>query len=171
MSARDDWEQPVYASAYSTAAPEFEALPIRYASWGSRLAALVLDGVTAVVAIIVFLLLIALPLNGEEGEPSDVALVLILVGVFGGPVVYYTVTIGRYGQTLGKKALGIAVRDASAPTEAIGYGRAFGRYLVTNVLWIVFLPGVIDHLWPLWDRRKQALHDKAVTSVVVRERA
>jgi len=30
------------------------------------------------------------------------------------------------------------------------------------------IPAILDYLWPLWDRKKQALHDKVVGSVVVR---
>jgi hypothetical protein len=30
------------------------------------------------------------------------------------------------------------------------------------------IPAVLDYLWPLWDRRNQALHDKVVSSVVIK---
>jgi hypothetical protein len=30
------------------------------------------------------------------------------------------------------------------------------------------VPGLVDHLWPLRDSRRQSWHDKAVRSVVVR---
>ena len=64
-------------------------------------------------------------------------------------------------------ALGIKVVDADNRSP-IGYGRAFAR-LSTAFLWALFtVPGVLDHLWPLRDRRNQALHDKFARSVVVR---
>jgi uncharacterized RDD family membrane protein YckC len=31
-----------------------------------------------------------------------------------------------------------------------------------------YLPGLIDVLFPLWDPKRQTLHDKAVGSVVVK---
>lgn len=30
------------------------------------------------------------------------------------------------------------------------------------------LPVILDYLWPLWDSKNQALHDKVVGSVVIR---
>ncbi|MGV3759333.1 MAG: RDD family protein, partial [Actinomycetota bacterium] len=72
--------------------------------------------------------------------------------------------IGRRGQTLGKKALGVRVVDATNGT-AIGTGRALGRYLFAT-----FISGNIcglGYLWASWDGRKQTWHDKVVSSVVV----
>ena len=51
---------------------------------------------------------------------------------------------------------------------SIGYGRAFGRYAITFVFSIFVLPIVLDYLWPLWDGKNQALHDRVVGSVVVK---
>jgi uncharacterized RDD family membrane protein YckC len=47
----------------------------------------------------------------------------------------------------------------------IGYGRAFGRALVSIVSGLVI---AIGYLWMLWDPRKQTWHDKAVSSLPVR---
>lgn len=65
-------------------------------------------------------------------------------------------------------AMKIAVKDANTGGP-IGYGRALARWLVASVLWVAFyLPGLIDVLFPLWDPKRQTLHDKAVGSVVVK---
>jgi uncharacterized RDD family membrane protein YckC len=52
----------------------------------------------------------------------------------------------------------------------IGVGMA-----IVRVLAIAFvsqltcgIAGLLDVLWPLWDERRQALHDKIASSVVVR---
>ena len=51
----------------------------------------------------------------------------------------------------------------------IGYRRAFTRWLSTAFLWALFwVPGILDHLWPLRDPRNQTFHDKFARSVVVR---
>jgi uncharacterized RDD family membrane protein YckC len=74
----------------------------------------------------------------------------------------------RRGQTLGDRAFGIAVRNA-ADGGRLTYGQAFGRTFMTMLfsgLW--FLGGFADFLWPLWDRRKQAWHDKVAATIVVR---
>jgi uncharacterized RDD family membrane protein YckC len=47
-------------------------------------------------------------------------------------------------------------------------GRRPGRYLITVVFGIFYIPALLDYLWPLWDKRNQALHDKVVNSIVVR---
>jgi len=71
------------------------------------------------------------------------------------------------GQTVGKMAMGIAVRDARTGGK-IGAWRGIGRYAIT-VLFDVLLviPYVVDSLSPLWDARRQAWHDRAAHSVVI----
>jgi uncharacterized RDD family membrane protein YckC len=88
--------------------------------------------------------------------------IALLVGCF-----YHATMTGSSGQTVGKRALGIKVIDATTGGP-IGFGRAFGRALIqglTGLFCGIFW--LLDHLWPLWDERKQALHDKAIGSVVV----
>ena len=77
---------------------------------------------------------------------------------------YYTYFHGRTGQTPGDAALGIRVVDIDNG-QVIGYGRAFGRCLVSIVSGLVL---VLGYLWMIWDARKQTWHDKAVSSLPVR---
>lgn len=81
---------------------------------------------------------------------------------------YGTVLCGsQRGQTVGMMAVGVRAVDHLAGTP-IGYGRAFGRALVEYVLALVlFLPWVLDMLWPLWDSQNQTLHDKATRTIVI----
>jgi uncharacterized RDD family membrane protein YckC len=73
----------------------------------------------------------------------------------------------RRGQSLGKMALGIAVRDARSG-QPIGFWRSFGRSLLTALFAVVGLvPVVLDSLAPLWSARNQAWHDRAAHTVVV----
>jgi uncharacterized RDD family membrane protein YckC len=83
-------------------------------------------------------------------------------------MLYYGIMNGsKRGQTLGKMALSIAVRDARTGGP-IGFWRGVGRNAITIVFYVVFfIPYVIDNLSPLWDARRQAWHDKVVHSVVV----
>jgi uncharacterized RDD family membrane protein YckC len=150
------------------AAPDEIAAGRELASWGRRLAALLLDGVILGGAVISAILL-----GGVSLEELNDSLLegdsLVLIAFFILPeAIYDTVMIGSRNQTLGKMALGIKVvgADDRAP---IGYVRAFRRWLSTAALWALFtVPGVVDHLWPLRDRRNQTLHDKLARSVVVR---
>ena len=33
----------------------------------------------------------------------------------------------------------------------VGYGLAFGRFLMDAVFHIIWIVGIVDYLWPLWD--------------------
>ncbi|HYI45511.1 MAG TPA: RDD family protein [Actinomycetota bacterium] len=74
---------------------------------------------------------------------------------------------GEKGQTVGKMAMKIAVRD-EATGGPIGYGKAAVRYLVIIALSIPCgIPLLVDFLFPLWDDKRQTIHDKAANSLVV----
>jgi len=70
---------------------------------------------------------------------------------------------GERGQTIGKSALNISVRD-SATGGSIGYTRAFLRYVGRIISTI---PIFLGYFWMLWDPNKQTWHDKIANSVVV----
>jgi uncharacterized RDD family membrane protein YckC len=86
-------------------------------------------------------------------------------------VVYGTVMCGsRRGQTLGMMVAGTRAVRASTG-EPIGYLAALWRAVFEWVLVVLlFLPWVIDVLFPIWDPRKQTLHDKVSGTVVVQRR-
>ncbi len=82
-------------------------------------------------------------------------------------LVYFVLLEGREkGQTIGKRVLGIQLRNATDGGR-VGYGKALGRRLISSVYAYSIVGLVPDLLWPLWDDRKQTLHDKVVHSVVV----
>jgi uncharacterized RDD family membrane protein YckC len=140
-----------------------------YASWGRRLGAYLLDVLVIAVPLIA-IIGVALAAGSPEDENDSswtaVAIAYLLTIVV--PFVYFTLMHGREsGQTLGKKWLGIRVVDGSSG-NSIGYGRAFGRYAISFVFGLFVIPSILDYLWPLWDQKKQALHDKVVGSIVVR---
>ena len=138
------------------------------ASWGRRLAALLVD-VTVLILVIATALLAAGVQAEDLRERMREGETLLVVVLFVVPeAIYYTALIGSRSQTFGKMALGIKVVDAESRSP-IGYARAFRRWLSTAALRALFtIPTVIDHLWPLRDPRNQALHDKFARSVVVR---
>ncbi len=138
------------------------------ASWGRRLAALLLDSVVLATVITVTVLAAGV----EPGELNtrirngESLLVLLLFVV--PEAIYTTALIGSRNQTFGKMAVGIKVVDAE-DRSPIGYRRAFTRWLSNAFLWaLLWVPGIVDHLWPLRDPRNQTFHDKFARSVVVR---
>ena len=139
------------------------------ASWGRRLAALLVDGAILGGIVLVTLLAAGVPaedVNATILEGSSLTLILLFVLP---KAIYDTAMIGSRNQTFGKMALRIQVVDEVDRVTPIGYARAFRRWLSTAFLWSLFtVPGVLDHLWPLRDRRRQTFHDKFAHSVVVR---
>jgi uncharacterized RDD family membrane protein YckC len=154
-----------------------------YATWAVRLGGYLIDAVIFLVVLVVFLLIfrhshaLDVHLMARKGTKrrNFSAVPFLLSGALW--VVYGTVLIGgRRGQTVGMMAAGVrAVGDEDRGD--LGYGRAFGRALVEGVLRLInllfFLLGlvwILDMLFPLWDRKRQTLHDKVVGSVVIRSR-
>jgi uncharacterized RDD family membrane protein YckC len=70
------------------------------------------------------------------------------------PGLYYTLTEGAYGRTLGKALFGIMV--VSADGRPIGYGRAFARLLA---LPYALFPAGLGLLWAALPPAKRAWHD------------
>jgi len=146
----------------------------RLASWGGRAAGwfvdvMVLLGVWGATFVWAFT-----TEDPATDEISDTAALVIFVVLFLGPPLYQWLMIGRWGQTLGKMALGIRV-VRSEDADRVSYGRALGR---ASSLWVlgIFgslllgLPLLLAYLWPLWDRRNQTLYDKMASTIVVRDR-
>jgi uncharacterized RDD family membrane protein YckC len=73
---------------------------------------------------------------------------------------------GRSGQTVGKRALGIAVRDIDTGGP-VGAGRALLRRFIFFVTYFGLILFIANALSPLWDRRRQAWHDKVARTCVV----
>ncbi|HET7476229.1 MAG TPA: RDD family protein [Dermatophilaceae bacterium] len=102
-------------------------------------------------------------------------------------VVYAVYEIGlitAVGATVGKRVVGISVRPVERPGPP-PLAQAVLRWLVKDLsrlasvvsslspLLSVFsllgsVFGLVDSLWPLWDPRRQALHDKAARTQVVK---
>jgi uncharacterized RDD family membrane protein YckC len=103
----------------------------------------------------------------------------------------YFVVMWRWrGATVGQLVTGLRVRPVSGPgrlswpsiaarvavlyfVAAVLGAVAFvsGSWVVVVVVYAVIFPlQLLNALWPLWDRRRQALHDKVAGTVVVRPR-
>lgn len=142
---------------------------LAFASWPRRAAALLLDGIILSAVVLTTILVAGVPLEDInttvlEGDTLTVILLFVVP-----EAIYDVFFIGSRGQTPGKQVLGIKVVDAVDQRTPIGYRRAFSRWLFTALLWALFtVPGVLDHLWPLRDSRRQTLHDKIGRNVVVR---
>lgn len=87
---------------------------------------------------------------------------------------YDSVQHGLWGQTLGKRALGtrvVSAHDRSKISGGTAAGRAAMYALIPVVPLIGTLFSLLNGLWLTWDRRRQALHDKAARTIVVKTSA
>lgn len=85
-------------------------------------------------------------------------------------VVYYWVLTGCWGTTIGKRALGCWVTETDGRSP-VSMGRSFARALVFVAGGELVPPFfVVDNVWLTADARRQALHDKAAGTLVVRNR-
>jgi uncharacterized RDD family membrane protein YckC len=145
-----------------------------YSPWWKRVCAALIDFVTLSIpngiisAVLGGNALRTDPTTGlNTFHPTAGYVAAVIISIVGSLAYYVALEGGPAAATVGKMAMHITVRDATAWT-LIGYGRALGRRLLAMVLWsLLLVPGLLDVLSPLWDGRRQTWHDKAVNSVVV----
>lgn len=111
--------------------------------------------------------------NEVDREKKPFGLRTLLAGIsddlglgFGWGALYFTalLVLGR-GQTPGKRIMGVRVIRLDG--KPIGWWYAFERY---GSYFASFTTGLVGFAQILWDRNRQALHDKVVETVVIRSR-
>lgn len=155
--------------------PSPMAMGGEYAGFWLRLAAYLIDGVMLNIVTSITYLIFGVSDYLEVNRAPDGSFesfsfngaeftVAMLLG-FGISATYSIVCTSRWGQTVGKKAVGIKVVDAR------------GHLLsprAAAIRWIGYLVSIIilfiGYLMVAWDPRKQGLHDKMAGSFVVKVR-
>lgn len=121
------------------------------------------------------------PMPDQAALLGEIMVPMLMVTAIGVGVNFaYNVTFLKWrAATPGKMAVGLRVRLRETPGP-LSWGTVLMRWLGQN--WyglasgvpilgsVVSLWPVIDLLWPLWDDKKQALHDKVAKTNVVRTR-
>lgn len=137
-----------------------EAVPGEPAGWGARFGATIID--TIIISAVLFALIAAAGASGDNGTIGAGVVIAYVVAYL-----YAPLTMMRKGphngQTFGKQAVGIRVRRDTGAEIGFWYA-ALRDVLVKGLLGPLTLG--IDYLWPLWDQRNQALHDKVVGTFV-----
>lgn len=154
---------------YGYGAPSPYEGELEYGGRMRRLVAAIIDGL--IVYVVTWLIITPVlgfdaMYDGSATRQAGADLLASLVAFL-----YYVLQHGRWGQTLGKRAMNLRVVRAD-DAGAIGYGQAAWRLLFTYLLSLVTcgVGELVDVAWILWDRRRQALHDKAAQTVVIRTR-
>jgi uncharacterized RDD family membrane protein YckC len=161
--------------------------PQNYALWVNRVIAALIDvGISFVVAIVLYFVMGGLftgmlgilgSVSGPGKSGSD-GLVAGL-GCFGCLSVLFLPALANFAFGLYNKVYLVGTRGAS-----IGQGQQKLRVVKLNgtivpvptlvlrllvqtvFIFVPFLP-ILDLLWPLWDEKRQTLHDKAVDTYVI----
>lgn len=150
------------------------------ASFWPRFGAFVLDGIIsgipAILAGVAIAFLFGAAVASGQNEPlsrsqeidqnaeiSDAALVGFYLAYIAVYFLYHWISTA-VGGGFGKRMLGIRVVDEHT-LEAPGFGKAFGRVLVSVVSRLALYLG---YLWPIWDSKKRTWHDMACGTIVVR---
>ena len=184
---------PAYAASPVPATPD--GVPL--AGWWSRVGAQVID---SLIVAPFFLLILAgqwplirswfdeVQAAAETGstvpdppnffDPTTVAGLAMLLGPVLITFVYSVIFLVWKQATPGQMALGLRVRlrdnpalPASAVLARVGF--VTGLSLLAAVPFIGFaftLVSLLNYLWPLWDPKRQALHDKVAGTNVVKVR-
>lgn len=149
---------PTQAEGMQRHAPPPPPAGTRYADWGERVGAGLVDG---------GILLATLLVVGTLGDISDTLGGLGALAWFGlaGWMAWLN---GSKGQSPGKAVMGLkVVRDADRSTLGgpVGLVRSGILWIVGPVTAGLFV--VLSVLWPLWDRKNRTLHDAIVSASVL----
>ena len=144
-----------------------------YATWGNRVVGFLIDALLIGAGMAVLYLVLGTVLAGIAGLGGHGAangmccMLLLLFPVATLLVGFYNSVylIAQRGFSIGQGVVKVKVVDAYG--YLLTQGTAFVRLLARVGLGFVPFGSLLDMLWPLWDDRRQTLHDKAVGCYVV----
>jgi uncharacterized RDD family membrane protein YckC len=158
------WGSSTYDPA-PYARPDAGVIPGELASPGDRLVAVLIDAGVIIVAAFAVVLVGAVLGQVSEGLGSAVS-VLGFIVVYGFYFIAHIMGEGRLGQSYGRHLAGLRVVSLNDGAP-IGSAAAFGRLIVRALGSYVFFLGL---LWILWDDKRQGWHDKALNTVVIKDK-
>lgn len=166
--------QPVSSTA-SARVLEPHPADLELAPLGVRFVASMIDAVLESIVSYAFVLVL---IGGLLGADVGVAafVVLLLVGLAAGsliPAWFLSRKGARNGQSIGKQIMNIrVVMEGGGPLSAgtAVIRETILRRLVFGLIGLLFLfiPTLVNAIWPLCDSSRRALHDKGAGTVVVR---
>ena len=176
---------PPPPAIYGQAAPTVvgygaAAATMPYAEWGDRVIAALIDGgINIAIMIVLFIVFGALAgISGAVGG-QDSALpggifclgaLLTFVSIFGFGLYNKIYLVSKRGASIGQNFQKLKVVDATGSIPSMGTLLLrlivqVGLSIVPFVGWILVL---LDLLFPLWDEKKQTIHDKAASTYVLK---
>jgi uncharacterized RDD family membrane protein YckC len=132
----------------------------RYAGFWVRFVATLIDSI--LLGLISGVLSFALSFSLAEGANEIISLLANIIGLVIS-IGYYVVYQQKNGQTIGKKVMNIKVVDYNGKTPTMF--SFFLREIIGKTISGLIL--FIGYFMVIWDKRKQALHDKIAGTFVV----
>ena len=159
-----------------------------YAEWLDRVLAALIDGGIALGAVIVLYIIFAVIGGGlaaiSSGMGSDAGgalgalgsgvccfgLLITFVAAFGIGIYNKVYLVSKRGFSIGQGVMKLKVTDAlgNIPTTGALVLRLVVQLGMGYIPIIGFFLALANVLWPLWDEKKQTLHDKAVGTFVLK---
>lgn len=136
---------------------------VAYAGIFSRFLAVLIDSLIVWVVQAGVFFLLGLALGNVLGKDNPLLVLLMGIVVLGIIVGYYVFYQAKTGQTLGKKVLSLKVVNETGQTP--GAGKFFLREIIGKLLSSILM---IGYLIAIFDKRKQALHDKIAGTFVIK---
>jgi uncharacterized RDD family membrane protein YckC len=155
--------------------------PHNYALWASRLIAALIDAaITMVVAFVLFLIFSVLGFGmSAVGSASGSDGLAGALGCLGCLSIFIVPAIANLAFGFYNKVHLVGTRGASigqaqqklrvvTPAGDLVPKKTLILRLIIQTLFMFISPlAVVDILWPLWDEKRQTLHDKAVDTYVI----
>ncbi|PYS93055.1 MAG: hypothetical protein DMF64_06525 [Acidobacteria bacterium] len=170
----------IYGQSAPTVVGYGAAATMPYAEWGDRVIAALIDGgINIAIMIVLFIIFGVLAGIGGAVGGQDSALpggifcfgaFLAFVSVFGFGLYNKIYLVSKRGASIGQNFQKLRVVDATGNIPSIGTLLLrlivqAGLSIVPFVGWILVL---LDLLFPLWDEKKQTIHDKAASTYVLK---
>jgi len=153
---------------------------MRYAEWIDRVVAALIDGALTFALMIVLFIIFGALTAASAGVGGDdnplpggilcIGMLITSISVFGLGIFNKVFLVSKRGASIGQGVMKLKVVDATGNIPPLG--TLLLRLLVqVGMSFIPFLSiflVLLDVLWPLWDEKKQTLHDKAAGTFVIK---
>ena len=172
--------QPTSMYAQTAGVPDMFGVQMRYAEWIDRVLAALIDGALNVALMIVLFIIFGALTAASAGVGGDdnplpggimcMGMLITFISVFGLGIFNKIYLVSKRGSSIGQGVMKLKVVDATGNIPPMG--TLLIRLLVQVGLsfipfFSIFLV-LLDALWPLWDEKKQTLHDKAAGTFVIK---
>lgn len=170
MPPPPSFSTPLPAMSYGTHGASSSGT-MQLAEWLPRVGGALIDGVATVALYVVLLIPLGIlgSVFGSDGGVFQALTTMLAFFAYMGFIIFNDIYLrSTRGSTIGQGVLGL--KTVTADNTPLPMGTAAVRFIVKFAIGLVPCIGaLLDNLWPLWDEKKQTLHDKAVGTFVVKK--